>query len=303
LSFRQIRRLAGSYCCRNPTMHPALDEGQRLQQRRRKRRRQMILLAVLAAAMGVLEAIQSIDKLPYHTSILRGQQWLIEVVNSPNPFQIKEQLGVRRHVFLSLVNQLSELTMLEDSRSVTIHEQVAIFLYTVVGNISTRRVAERFQHSTQTISNYVNSVAEALNSAPFYSKYVQLPPNRVPNEIEENPKFFPFFRDVLAAIDGSHFNATPPAEDRARYRNRKGGITQNVLLSCTFDMRFCHVLSGWEGSANDGILYDDARRNDLKIPVGKCYIADAGFVNCDSLLVPYRGVRYHLKEWGRANLR
>ena len=176
---------------------------------------------------------------------------------------------------------------MEDSRSVTLHEQVAIFLYTVTGNNSTRRVAERFQHSTQTISNYVNSIAKALCSPPSYSKYVQLPSNQVPSEIQENPKFFPFFQDVIAAIDGSHISATPLAINRPHYRNCKGKVLQNVLLSCTFDMRFCHVLSGWEGSANDGMIYDDARHNDLSILPGKCYIADAGFPNCDSLLVPY----------------
>ena len=35
----------------------------------------------------------------------------------------------------------------------------------------------------------------------------------------------------------------------------------------------------------------------------KYYLADAGFPTCDTLLIPYRGVRYHLAEWGRVNLR
>ena len=39
------------------------------------------------------------------------------------------------------------------------------------------------------------------------------------------------------------------------------------------------------------------RLTDLTIPHGKFYLADAGFPSCDSLMVPYRGVRYHLKEW------
>lgn len=63
------------------------------------------------------------------------------------------------------------------------------------------------------------------------------------------------------------------------------------------------MLSGWEGSAHDGALYEDARGTDLIIPEGKYYIADAGFASCDALLVPYRGVRYHLQEWGRAKVR
>lgn len=64
-----------------------------------------------------------------------------------------------------------------------------------------------------------------------------------------------------------------------------------------YDMRFSYVLSGWEGSAGDGTVYDDARRLDLKVPEGKYYLADAGFAGCDALLVPYRGTHYHLREW------
>ena len=41
----------------------------------------------------------------------------------------------------------------------------------------------------------------------------------------------------------------------------------------------------------------------LIIVIGRYYIADAGFALCDTLLTPYRKVRYHLKEWGRAAVR
>jgi hypothetical protein len=77
-------------------------------------------------------------------------------------------------------------------------------------------------------------------------------------------------------------------------------LTQNCLAACSFDLRFTYVLSGWEGSAHDSTLFHDARINDLYIPNGKYYLADAGFASVDALLVPYRNVRYHLAEWGRA---
>jgi len=69
------------------------------------------------------------------------------------------------------------------------------------------------------------------------------------------------------------------------------------------DFRFQYVLSGWEGSAADSTLFHDARTSDLTILEGKYYLADAGFGACDALLIPYRGVRYHLAEWGRASVR
>lgn len=35
----------------------------------------------------------------------------------------------------------------------------------------------------------------------------------------------------------------------------------------------------------------------FKIPKGKYYLADAGYGIQTGILPPYRGVRYHLKEW------
>ena len=36
---------------------------------------------------------------------------------------------------------------------------------------------------------------------------------------------------------------------------------------------------------------------------GKYYLADAGFAIRDNCLVPYQGVRYHLREWDLAGNR
>jgi len=63
------------------------------------------------------------------------------------------------------------------------------------------------------------------------------------------------------------------------------------------------MLSGWEGSAADATMYTRSRFVDLVIPANRFYLADAGFGICDSLMVPFRGVRYHLAEWGRADTR
>ena len=74
-----------------------------------------------------------------------------------------------------------------------------------------------------------------------------------------------------------------------------------MLAACTFDMSFCYILSGWEGSIADSSLFDKTQAASLYIPEGKYYLADAGFALCDSLLVPYRGVHYHLREWAASN--
>jgi hypothetical protein len=137
----------------------------------------------------------------------------------------------------------------------------------------------------------------------FYSSFVKLPRNEIPIEIRDNPKFFPFFKDCLGAVDGSLLDAFVPDDAMARYRSRKGRISQNLLAACKFNLLFAYILSGWEGSAADGRVFEDARSKDFTIPPGKFYLGDAGFPSCDALLVPYRGVRYHLKEWERGNRR
>jgi hypothetical protein len=125
----------------------------------------------------------------------------------------------------------------------------------------------------------------------------------IPREILENPKFFPYFAGALGAIDGTHINCCPSADERHLARNQKGGVSQNCLACCSFDLRFQYILSGWDGSVSDAMLFNEARLTDLCIPKGKYYLADAGFGICEALLVPHRNVRYHLAEWGRAAVR
>lgn len=125
----------------------------------------------------------------------------------------------------------------------------------------------------------------------------------IPSKIHDNPKFWPFFKDCLGALDGSHIHCSPPACERPAYQNRKGFLSQNCLFGCSFDLTFSYALTGWEGSATDARIYEEAESTDLHIPEGKYYLADAGYPLSSKLLVPYRGVRYHLAEWGRASVR
>jgi hypothetical protein len=50
-----------------------------------------------------------------------------------------------------------------------------------------------------------------------------------------------------------------PIELQPRYRNRKGTLSQNILAVCNFEMRFVYILAGWEGSAHDARVLQDAQ--------------------------------------------
>ena len=105
-------------------------------------------------------------------------------------------------------------------------------------------------------------------------------------------------------MDGTHIAAKVPNEDTAAYRNRKGWLSQNVLACCKFDNSlFTYILAGWEGSAHVGAVLEAAFDAGFKIPMGKYYLADAGYALTPWCITPYRGVRYHLREWDKANLR
>jgi hypothetical protein len=126
---------------------------------------------------------------------------------------------------------------------------------------------------------------------------------KLPARIRKNPKFFPFFHDAVGALDGTHIACTVPTSKADPFRNRKGFLSQNVMAACNFDMYFTYVLAGWEGSASDNTVFDDALSRGFYVPPGQYYLGDAGYGLRRTLLVPYRGVRYHLREQARANLR
>jgi hypothetical protein len=50
-----------------------------------------------------------------------------------------------------------------------------------------------------------------FSSPPFYTKHVHLPTEHdpTPPEIHNNPKYWPFFKNALGAMDGSHINSSP----------------------------------------------------------------------------------------------
>ena len=163
--------------------------------------------------------------------------------------------------------------------------------------------ADEFGRAKSTVSKCFYLILSALQT--LYNEVVKAPqPEVVQSEIEDDPRMFPFFRDCLGAIDGTHIAAHVPRSEQVPFSNRKGNITQNVFAACSFDLRITHIHAGWEGSAHDSIVMQHSiAEGRWRVPEGKYYLADAGYSNCDFLLVPYQKVRYHLKEWATSNLR
>jgi hypothetical protein len=128
-----------------------------------------------------------------------------------------------------------------------------------------------------------------FSSPPFYTNHVHLPrpDDPFPPNIKNNPKFYPFFKHAVGTIDGTHFDCSPTKAKRHAVRDHKGGVTQNCLAACNFNLKFLYIFSGWEGSATDSTMYNDARLTNLFILPNKYFLADAGFPICDGLVIPY----------------
>lgn len=93
------------------------------------------------------------DSVPYHTSILSGHAWLLELLDG-HPERIYSELGMYRDTFLALVLELRNMGY-TDSRHICLEEQLAIFLYTCRTGLATKHVGERFQRSAETVTKYV----------------------------------------------------------------------------------------------------------------------------------------------------
>jgi len=102
----------------------------------------MVVLAVTGQAMyyGNMYSF----KQPYHTSVLSGQMWVKELLGV-NPRCIKDQLGMQKKMFRMFIRKLTSMTNASDTWHVVLEEQVSIFLYIIVTNLSNRKVAEHFQ--------------------------------------------------------------------------------------------------------------------------------------------------------------
>jgi len=120
----------------------------------------------------------------------------------------------------------------------------------------------------------------------------------IPNHILSSNALSPYFDGCIGALDGTHIPICVLEASHAAFQNWKGKITQNILAVYTMDMRFMYVLLGWEGSALDACVFEDAWRKGFMILENSYYLADAGYANSDALLIPYKGMHYHLWEWG-----
>uniref|UniRef100_A0A453MWS6 Uncharacterized protein n=2 Tax=Aegilops tauschii subsp. strangulata TaxID=200361 RepID=A0A453MWS6_AEGTS len=211
------------------------------------------------------------------------------------------ELCMRKFVFHKLCANLRHRGLLVDTFHVTLEEQVAMFIHVVGHNWKNISIGFEFYRPGETDSRYFNAVLDAL--CLLSRGVICIRTIETHSKITSSSRFHPYFEGCIGALDGTHIPACVPIHMQDRFRGGKSFPTQNVLAAVDFDLRFTYVLAGWEGSAHDSYVLQDAlsRPNGLKIPEGKYFLADAGFVARPSILFPGLMIRPSLCWIGALN--
>ncbi|WVZ81614.1 hypothetical protein U9M48_028969 [Paspalum notatum var. saurae] len=212
----------------------------------------------------------------------------------------KEMKNVRQTwILFTTVMMLSDFV--EGHHTLNMEEQVAMFLRVVGHNQRFRVIHQNWRRSVETVSRYFKEVLYAIGE--LRNDMIKPSSTETPLKIRNSHRWYLYFKDCVGAIDGTHIYARVPSKMQAAFRGRKHYTTQNVLAAVDFDLKFTYVLAGWEGSSHDALILADTleRADGLTVPQEKFYLVDAGYAGRPGFLPPYRGTRYHLKEYGGRN--
>ncbi|XP_057770768.1 uncharacterized protein LOC130990562 [Salvia miltiorrhiza] len=181
--------------------------------------------------------------------------------------------------------------------------QLLLQLLVVVDHMIKIRSRKRKQNSLAEPYSMIARIPEQvrhMNRLAILSLHLMLFVKPKPVEEDCVDSRWRWFQGCLGALDGTYIDVMVPNKDKPRYRTRKGHISTNTLAVCDRYLKFVYVLPGWEGSTADSRVLRDAliRPHGLRVPKGNYYLCDNGYANCEGFLAPYKGVRYHLKEWG-----
>ncbi|MQM10320.1 hypothetical protein Taro_043212, partial [Colocasia esculenta] len=136
---------------------------------------------------------------PMHTSRHTGHVWVHKVLHG-HEHHCYNTFRMHPSMFLKLRDILMERELIRDSRYVTTTEQLAMFLYAMGHGVATGAMCEHFQHSSETISFYVNHVIKAISLLRF--TYIVLPTRTdlVHHRIRHDDRFYPYFKELTYSM-------------------------------------------------------------------------------------------------------
>ena len=94
---------------------------------------------------------------------------------------------------------------LRNYKTLGVEEMVVMFLLTIGHGVGNMLVQEIFQHSGETVSRLLHTVLQAcLHLATEIIKPCDPKFCRCHSKISNDNRYFPYFKDAIGAIDGTH---------------------------------------------------------------------------------------------------
>lgn len=100
-------------------------------------------------------------RMPDTNSALTGSAYVDEILEG-NPAHSVDMLHMEKQAFIRLCELFRTRGWLENSRYISVEEQMAMFLTTLGQHHTNRTVKRRYQHSTQTVHTYFYKVLHAM---------------------------------------------------------------------------------------------------------------------------------------------
>ncbi|XP_023743163.1 uncharacterized protein LOC111891341 [Lactuca sativa] len=236
----------------------------------------------------------------------RTRRMLINEIFNDHESRCYEIFRLEVPVFNMLCRDLVAHYGLNKSRRVSIEESLGIFLLYLAHGCGNRLVQEFCNHTGETIHRHFHKFLDAVVNLSKYNIKPNANYNKtIPEHILNNPRYYPFLKDCIGAIDETHVKASVPQHDQIKFIGRKNCVTQNIRAACDFNMCFTFAWARWEETAHDTRIFNEARRrHEVKFPLpadGKYYLVDDGYPNTKGYLDPYKcsNIRYHIPDFRR----
>ncbi|KAG2536580.1 hypothetical protein PVAP13_9NG205000 [Panicum virgatum] len=104
-----------------------------------------------------------------------------------------------------------------------------MFLHLVGHNQRFRVIHQNWRRSVETVHRYFKEVLYAIGE--LRHDLIKPPSNETPLKVRNSHRWYPYFKDCVGAIDGTHVYARVPAKMQATFRGRKNYPTQNLISS------------------------------------------------------------------------
>ncbi|KAF2322659.1 hypothetical protein GH714_027480 [Hevea brasiliensis] len=111
----------------------------------------------------------------------------------------------------------------------TIEEQVVKSLYLLAHSVTNHKLAVFFCRSGETTSHHFHNVLRAI--LELEDKFLKQPDgSQVPSEMLNNNRFYPFFKDCVGAIDGTHIHVKVSPLEAPKYRGKYNLVDTGFML-------------------------------------------------------------------------